>query len=81
MDNCCYVVDITISKEGEMIKYCCFYCAKFKKCQYEFKRVCYSALGGAEYVKYCKVKDGVCAEVITGNGSMAEAHKDCWVAK
>ena len=68
-----------------MIKYCCYYCGKFADDTCE-KLKCYNAYAHPQDIKegkwYCQqYEDSECGETITNNGSMAEAHKDCWRAK
>lgn len=62
-----------------MIKYCCYYCLYFIECQAKGKPVCYNAMGGLDYMRDCRVVDGVCDDRFdNGKWLVAEAHKDCW---
>ena len=65
-----------------MIKYCCYYCQKFKEdtCK---EPICYNAHAHPDSVKegkwFCQQYEGSeCGETITNNGKMGESHKDCW---
>jgi len=64
-----------------IIKNCCYYCRYFEKCMDLTNakgKICYNAMGGKEYMKYCDVKDGECVTHSSEGGTIGENNKNCW---
>ncbi len=62
-----------------MIKYCCYYCAKFRDdtCK---NPICYNAFAHTNHNWFCyPYENKTCGETITNDGLMRETHKKCWV--
>ena len=73
----------TVLREEDLIEFCCYYCEERVRCS---RLICFNALGGLSYMRYCKTVglggEKSCGERFTNlKKPVAEVNKQCWRPK